>query len=338
MIESNLFPVGPELDEILNLQTSADLRRYLGRSLTEPLQNLFARPRKNIRCDLVKLGFRIAERMCKGEKSFDFERNLPLACEILEILHAGSLIIDDIEDGTKERRGQRALHLQYGVPVALNAGNWLYFLPFQKIDQMPISPEAQNLVSKACQRTLLRAHYGQALDVGVSIDSVEQSSVDEICLATMELKSGVLTGFALQLGFLTVGHEASAATELENWGRRLGLALQMFDDIGNLSSHVNPEKRGEDLKLFRPSYVFAVAAEILSPHLYAEFIGILKSGQSVNLAIDFLKAYRVHLCAQEKARANLQRVNEDFEKGFTLKNFEKELLFNITQKLVTSYE
>ena len=40
----------------------------------------------------------------------------------IELLHAAFLIHDDIEDGSEKRRGRSAMHVEYGVPIALNAG------------------------------------------------------------------------------------------------------------------------------------------------------------------------------------------------------------------------
>ncbi|MFO0131652.1 MAG: polyprenyl synthetase family protein [bacterium] len=46
-----------------------------------------------------------------------------------EIIHNGSLIIDDIEDGSDLRREKPCVHKIYGTDVAVNAGNALYFIP-----------------------------------------------------------------------------------------------------------------------------------------------------------------------------------------------------------------
>ncbi len=59
-------------------------------------------------------------------------------------LHLGSLIVDDIEDGSPIRRGGPALHLQIGTPLALNAGNWLYFLPGLLVSRLEL-PQTREL-------------------------------------------------------------------------------------------------------------------------------------------------------------------------------------------------
>lgn len=332
MNQAPSFPTGKVLQGILNLQTAADLDDYFSKSLMEPLQNMFARPRKDLRSQLVRLGFLIASRRGEVEIPGDL---VPQACEILEVLHAGSLIIDDIEDGTSFRRGEKALHLQVGVPIALNAGNWLYFLPFQKIEQMNLPLSCRARIASECQKTLLRAHYGQALDVGIPIDTVPQEKAASLSLAAMELKSGVLAGFALKLGALAAHCEEPWFEELDRIGRRLGLSLQMFDDIGNLSSKANSEKKGEDLKLRRPSFLFAVASESLSNSQYREFLGSL---ESVDGAISYIQRHRLDSIAKTKALAHLKETLKQFEGSFQIAGEEQEILSQLFKKLVQSYE
>src|SRR5215813_1995113 len=112
----------------------------------------------------------------------------------------GSLVVDDIEDGSMIRRGKPALHIRYGLPTALNAGNWLYFWPFQLIKALELPNRTALSVYEDYHRTLLRAHVGQAMDLGSGVDRLPQSRVPEVCLATMELKTGALMGFAMVLG------------------------------------------------------------------------------------------------------------------------------------------
>lgn len=337
MMNSQLFPSGFELKELLNLAVPAEIDDLVARSLTEPLKDLFSRPRKDIRSELVRLGFLVAARKQTSSLDFNFMEVLPEACEILEILHAGSLIIDDIEDGTSVRRGQKALHLRYGLPVALNAGNWLYFLPFQRIEKLNLPESHRIRISRECQKTLLLAHYGQALDVGISVDTVEKERVPEISLAAMELKSGVLTGFAMKLGALAAGCDEKWVSILESLGRRLGVALQMFDDIGNLSSTVNPEKRGEDLRLRRPCFAFSVAAETLAAEDYQQFIRCLSENEDPAVPISFLKLFEVDRKGIQKAQKHLDEICFYFGNALNLQIQEKEILQTITSKMVKSY-
>ena len=247
-----------ELEGLLNLGPSQHITELVNQTLIRPLADLMNRPGKKVRGHLVELGYRLAHAKTA-------EASLYEACsEILEAIHAGSLIVDDIQDGSRMRRGQPTLHLRYGIPVALNAGNWLYFWPMQKIRSLGLTAEQELEVYQLCHQTLLRAHFGQALDVGISIDSVAQAKIPEVCRASLELKSGALMALAISLGAVLGGAHRERQILLNEFGHRFGVALQMFDDIGNLrhKADVPPEssKRFEDLLLKRASWIWVVVS------------------------------------------------------------------------------
>ena len=52
---------------------------------------------------------------------------------LTEIIHNGSLIVDDIEDSSSVRRNKECVHLLHGVDIAINAGNYMYYAPMLSI-------------------------------------------------------------------------------------------------------------------------------------------------------------------------------------------------------------
>ena len=76
-----------------------------------------------------------------GTKSEPYEQ---LICNCGELPHTGALIIDDIEDDSPTRRGDESIHLRYGMDVAINAANTLYFLPIRLIGSHPLLSAGQN--------------------------------------------------------------------------------------------------------------------------------------------------------------------------------------------------
>ena len=52
-----------------------------------------------------------------------------------EIVHNGSLIVDDVEDGSVMRRGGPCTYIKYGMDYSVNAGNFMYFAPLIKIKE-----------------------------------------------------------------------------------------------------------------------------------------------------------------------------------------------------------
>ncbi|MCB0418990.1 MAG: polyprenyl synthetase family protein [Bdellovibrionaceae bacterium] len=246
-----------------------DVSDLLETVLSQPVRSLMDRPSKRIRAQLVELGFEFsgcvpAPELCHG-------------CEqVVEAVHAGSLAIDDIQDGSLVRRGQPTLHRSLGVPLAINTGNWLYFRPLEQVREMGLSADQELRMYRAYHHALLQAHYGQALDVGVPVDSISQSRVYEVCLSSLELKSGMLTSLALVLGAIAGGAEESLVRDLDRFGCAFGIALQMFDDLGNLTGKKEPEKKWEDLKLRRPSWFWAWLSRHLTEGEYRDFVACVQ--------------------------------------------------------------
>jgi geranylgeranyl pyrophosphate synthase len=80
--------------------------------------------------------------------------------QIIGALHNASLLIDDIEDSSKLRRGVPVAHSIFGVPLTINCANYVYFLALSKIQELGI-PRAMNVFVIE----LLSLHRGQGLDI-----------------------------------------------------------------------------------------------------------------------------------------------------------------------------
>jgi geranylgeranyl pyrophosphate synthase len=271
---NGLLPGGAELKELLALKHGAVCEEIWRAALIDPIHDLTTRSAKEFRGQLVRLAYRLTSRAVRF--SLVARERCDILASVAELIHAGSLIVDDIQDNSTMRRGASALHIRYGVSLALNAGNWLYFWPFDLIRRAGLSKPGEVLAYEHCQRMLLRAHFGQALDVGADIEKIEQAEVPGVCLAAMELKSGALMGFALVLGGLLADVPQRGLSVLDQFGHDLGVALQMFDDLGNMQGKREPAKQYEDLLLHRPSWVWACAAQHYSHDDYRQFTEVVR--------------------------------------------------------------
>jgi geranylgeranyl pyrophosphate synthase len=261
---------GENLAELLGIADTAPLQEILNAVLFKPIAELANNRGKRIRAQLVSLCHRLVDdaptpSLLKAKQS-------KLAAEVVELIHLGSLVVDDIEDGSPMRRGRPALHVQYGIPLALNAGNWLYFWPAELLKRMELPAQTLPLVYEYYHRTLLRAHFGQAADLGAAVDRMAQASVAPTCQASLALKTGALMGFAATLGGVVANASVKVLAVLDIFGRDLGVALQMFDDMGNVIGRCEPAKRYEDLLMKRPSWVWACAANLSPAREYKKFI------------------------------------------------------------------
>ena len=258
------------LSKLLGLKCGASLEDIIQIALLGPIQELTSNHGKRIRGQLVHLSCRLVSEV--NLFSVVEAKQCRACAEIIELIHAGSLVVDDIEDGSRIRRGKPALHIRYGLPIALNAGNWLYFWPFELVKALELPSETTLSVYEYYHQTLLRAHFGQAIDLGSRVDRLLQGCVAEVCRASMALKTGALMGFAMVLGGAIGGAAKETILVLDDFGRELGVALQMFDDLGNVLGIREPSKRYEDLMLYRPSWAWACAARTSSPNGYQQFV------------------------------------------------------------------
>jgi len=253
------------LGALLGDSSAALSRELWDRALHAPVLDVVERPAKALRAGLCTRCYELAggRGPCPDGLS-----------AIVEILHAGSLVIDDIEDASPLRRGRPALHALHGVPVALNAGNWMYFWALGLVEQLPLSEPVQLALYRWLHRTLLRSHHGQALDLTANVYRLARDEVAPVVLATTELKTGALMELSAALGALAAGAEPGLVAAFARFGRDVGVGLQMLDDVGGLVSERRSHKGHEDLVLGRPTWPWAWSCAGLPAPRYAELVAL----------------------------------------------------------------
>jgi geranylgeranyl pyrophosphate synthase len=230
------------------------------RAILDPALEFVARPGKQIRARLVHGTWSLA-----GGPG-DPPEELALA---IELLHAGSLIVDDIEDGSATRRGRPALHRSWGLSTALNTGNWLYFLALDLLGRSGLEEGGVPADRRAIQ-TLLRCHHGQALDVSIRVSELEPGEVHGVVATITSLKTASLMELAVRLAAAGAGAGEKEVLALARFGHELGVYLQMLDDLSSVTSAARRDKGAEDLALSRATWPWAWLAEELDEPAFAE--------------------------------------------------------------------
>lgn len=262
------------LAELLELPASQVPWELWSEALHAPLHDLLSRPGKEFRARLVDAAWRLA-----GQHSAP-PRELPL---LIEALHAGSLVIDDIQDGSAYRRGAPALHVGYGLSRALNAGNWLYFWAEHLLGRCGLTPQVELCARRLMTRTLVKCHHGQGLDLTVRVAELSKDAVPGVVRATTELKTGALMQLAAELGAVAAGARPDVASAIGRFGRELGVGLQMLDDLGGLVSERRCHEGHEDLVLGRPTWAWAWVAESCDALRYRSLLAASKKVQAGSL-------------------------------------------------------
>ena len=174
------------------------------------------------------------------------EAILPTAAT-LELYHNAFLIHDDIEDESWWRRGKPTLHVDYGVPIAVNVGDAMLSLSLQplldNVERVGLGP-ALRILRAVAKMTRLTVD-GQALELEW-VRSNTWRLDDADYLKMVELKTSWYSFITpLQAGAIAAGAGPERLAPLESLGRNLGAAFQITDDLLNLRA--DPEEYGKEI-------------------------------------------------------------------------------------------
>jgi geranylgeranyl pyrophosphate synthase len=170
------------------------------------------------------------------------ETLLPAAAAV-ECLHAASLALDDLPcmDNAEFRRSRTAVHKAHGEWAAILAATGLIGEAFSRIHSAPkLKPAVRNELSGLLASTLGL----QGLSAGQALDLAAPKTVDLDGLeAIHRLKTAVLFVTAFEMGAVCAGASQIEREILRAFGRDLGLAYQVIDDL--LDAEGDPAKTGK---------------------------------------------------------------------------------------------
>jgi geranylgeranyl diphosphate synthase, type I len=213
--------------------------------------------------------------------------------DAVEMLHAGSLVIDDFEDDSLTRRGQPALHRVVGPARAVNAGNWMYFRALELASTACESPARSAALLGRFIEVARQCHEGQAIDLATRVDEVSPRQAYATALAISRWKTGRLVSLAAWCGAHAAGDDAATLRAAAAFGCRVGICLQMKNDLDELRELLEGSNRCDDLKNRRVTWPWAWAASDLPPRRFAAFKRRLRHPRDLHrLAEDLLEATR----------------------------------------------
>ena len=171
----------------------------------------------------------------------------------VECFHKASLIHDDIEDHDAMRYGEKTLHEQYGIPVALNVGDFLLGEGYRMIAESaaPADRRAEML------RVAAGGHRELAIGQGAELCWARRPaplSSDEV-LDIFRRKTAPAFEVALRLGAIAAGAADGVWDVLHRYSQALGIAYQIRDDLKDWNGDGDPD----DLAALRPSILLALA-------------------------------------------------------------------------------
>ena len=233
-----------------------------------------------------------------------------LVVDAVEMLHAGSLVIDDFEDDSLTRRGQPALHRVIGPARAVNAGNWMYFRALELAAAALDDPARSAMLLGRFIAVARQCHEGQAIDLATRVDEVTPRQAQVTALAISRWKTGRLASLAAWCGAHAAGGDPQTLQAVAAFGCRVGICLQMKNDLDELAELLDGSDRCDDLRNRRVTWPWAWAASELSARQFAAWQRRLRrSGEQPAafrpLAKDLLEA--THRRAATAINARLDR-------------------------------
>ena len=147
----------------------------------------------------------------------------------IETVHNFTLVHDDIMDNDEIRRGRNAVHVEYGMPTAINAGDAMLAIAFERLVQAEnLEPtDVAPLVNRIAWM-VRRVSEGQQLDIEFE-DRLEVSEEDY--LEMIEGKTAVMFWICAEIGARISGADDETIQLMADWGRALGLCFQLMDDV-----------------------------------------------------------------------------------------------------------
>jgi len=186
----------------------------------------------------IKSGKRIRPLLCLlacAAAGGDWRQAVPAAAAI-EIVHNFSLVHDDIQDNSPTRRGRSTLWTIWGQSQAINTGDAMFALAHLALSRLVDRGVPAEIVVRALRRfdevcvELTRGQYNDMSFETRNGTGEAAVSVDEY-LAMITGKTAVLISLCTELGALVAGADEDRVEHFAAFGRNLGLAFQIQDDI-----------------------------------------------------------------------------------------------------------
>ncbi|MCB9256921.1 MAG: polyprenyl synthetase family protein [Chitinophagales bacterium] len=308
----HILPKNPEGEKLAELVSRKDQLHYthgidsheFSKALIEPIRSIIDRGGKSWRSYAALACADIVGG--NSQKAIDW-------LALPELMHVGSLIVDDVEDKSDVRRGGPSCHKMYNEAVAINAGSACYFLGQIVIYQAEeLEADKKLRIYNLYFEALRAAHAGQALDIhGLDYmmeEVVEQGAgriLEERILAIHRLKSAAPASYLAQIGVILGGGSEIQIAGLGAYYEALGISFQIIDDTLNLRGFKDGLKtKGEDITAGKITYPVAKAMTRLNQEDRARLWEIVSAKteklEEIREAVNLLdKVQALDDCVQE---------------------------------------
>jgi len=238
-------------------------------AILEPFTYINSNPGKEIRSQLIE--------------AFNAWLNVPperlsVIAGLVKMLHAASLLVDDIEDDSQLRRGQPVAHKIYGIPQTINTATYVFFLAYEKLFALrnhATGPPAKG-VEAMVTAELLSLHRGQGLEI-LWRDSLQCPSEAEYISMVNNKTGGLLRiGIKLMMACSTTNVDVDYVPLVN----LIGIYFQIRDDLMNLQSTEYTVNKGFAEDLTEGKFSFPVIHAIHANTTNRQVLNVLQKRPS----------------------------------------------------------
>ncbi len=245
----------------------------LNQAIAHPIWDFLERGGKRWRPVMFLL---VIEALGKDSKEFRDFAIIP------EVIHNGTIMVDDVEDDSKFRRGKPCTHNVFGTDIAINTGNAMYFLPLLTLvkNRNTLQPETFNKIYEIFTREMINLSLGQATDIAwhrelANADSITEAQYIQMCA----YKTGTLARMAAKMGAVLANGDENTVEKLGRFAEAVGVAFQIQDDILDLTGKEFAEHkggRGQDITEGKRTLMVIRTLKKADPHDKEKLLEILK--------------------------------------------------------------
>ncbi|MBM4174577.1 MAG: polyprenyl synthetase family protein [Ignavibacteria bacterium] len=252
----------------------------------------------------------------------------------VELLHNFTLIHDDIMDNSSLRHGKKTLHEMYDVNTAILSGDNLLALAFNLLNsnlhynENKILHEFSNAVVVVCE--------GQSLDK--EFESLGNVTLQDY-LEMIYKKTASMLSVSCKIGALCGDAPDSIVSSLSNYGKNLGLAFQIQDDLLDMKGDNRKfgKTLGSDLTEGKKTFLLLSALQRAKGKDSDKLTQLIKNkgirAELVDTYFEIYKKYKIDILAKEfiqkyveKAVNSLNSITDSVHKDF-LNRFANQLLY-----------
>jgi geranylgeranyl pyrophosphate synthase/predicted secreted hydrolase len=232
-----------------------------------------------------------------------------------ELIHVGSLIVDDVEDRSTVRRGGPTAHTVFPEAIAINAGTGAYFMGERLLKRSLVSDEKKLELYDLYFEAMRAGHAGQAIDLdGLTrfvpevIQKGDSKLLEKRVAAIHRLKTAAPASALARMGAVAGGGNAKQVKAVGDFFDAVGLAFQIIDDVLNLRGFKGDLKsKGEDISHGKVTLPLAkalgrlgaedrahlwktVSSHPTDPKVVASCIGLIEGSGALDACVEESKA------------------------------------------------